>query len=63
MTAGPARNNREIESPLVVLPINLSSEFPCVELEMRLFKRQKLGFMLKSTLIRRKLSPNSASRS
>ncbi len=47
MTAGPARNNREFESPFVVLPINLT-EFPCVELEMRLFKRQKLGFMLKS---------------
>ena len=48
MTAGPVRNNREIESPLVVLPINLKSEFPCVELEMRLFKPQKLGFMLTS---------------
>jgi hypothetical protein len=47
MIAGSERNIREIESPLVVLPINLT-EFPCVELEMRLFKRQKLGFMLKS---------------
>ena len=40
--------SKEFESPLVVLTINLSLEFPCVELEMRLFKRQKLGFMLKS---------------
>jgi hypothetical protein len=33
MTAGPARNNREIESPLLVLPICCLPRLRCLPLD------------------------------